>query len=44
VLYQDVEWSPTHFFLGSSHHITATVYWNSMKDIPIEVNDEIPLY
>ena len=44
VLYTDVEYSPTNFFLSSDFQLIATTTWNSMKDIPLTVNDQIPLY
>lgn len=44
LLYKDIEYGPTRFFLAGDYRVTATVMWNSMKDIPLTVNDTIPLY
>ncbi len=44
VLFNDVEFSPTNYFLGEDRTVSATVSWNCMKDIPLKVNQQIPLY
>jgi Flp pilus assembly protein TadG len=43
ILYKDVSLSPTAAFLEPDAQVKATVSWRSMKDIPITVNNTIPL-
>ncbi|MGF1582879.1 MAG: TadE/TadG family type IV pilus assembly protein [Gemmataceae bacterium] len=43
VLFNDVEYSPTNFFLPSTTRVSTTVSWNCMRDVPLMVNQEIPL-
>lgn len=43
VLFNDVEYSPTNYFLDTNTTISATVNWHCMRDIPLVINSQIPL-
>jgi Flp pilus assembly protein TadG len=44
ILFRDVELSPTNYFLEPDRTVTSTVHWICMKDVPLQVNQDIPLY
>ncbi len=43
VLFNDVEYSPTNFYLPETTKVSTTVSWNCMRDVPLTVNQNIPL-
>lgn len=43
VLFKDIEYHPTNFFIGPDFRVAQSSVWFSMKDTPITVNDTIPL-
>jgi Flp pilus assembly protein TadG len=43
ILYKDVRLSPSAAFLAPDAQVTTTVNWRCMKDVPITVNNTIPL-
>jgi hypothetical protein len=43
ILFSDIEYHPTNFFIPPDFRVLQNSVWYSMKDTPITVNDTIPL-
>lgn len=44
ILYSDAAYSTINYFLTNSTTVSTTVVWHCMRDIPLVVNQTIPLY
>lgn len=43
IMFKDIRYSPTNMFLTTDTRVGQTVSWRCMKDVPVVVNNTIPL-